>query len=543
MTSKKIISVLASFCAALAAPGASAAPDAEAQAMQELRNTVVNLLGALVEKGVLTREQAQGMVTQAQQKAATDAAASAAADAADVAAGAIRVPYVPQVVKDEIRKQVAADLEKEVTARVVDQAQSEGWGMPAALPDWISRLRISGDLRLRYQGDVFAEENVRGTYIDFLTVNDRGGIGRAGIAAFANTTEDRQRFRARLRFGAEATLPGGWNAAFRIATGNLRNPVSVNQTLGVTSARYQTGLDHAYLRWSGETDSRLNALTLTGGRLPNPFLTTDLVWDNDVTMEGVAASYRRGFSRSEPDRNTVFATVGAFPMQEVELTRDKWYYGAQLGADLRPGSGHRYRFAVGYYNFRNVAGERNSLDSTLLDYTAPQFLQRGNTLFDIRNDTDPNTNLFALASDFELATATAYLDWRLSDRYHLGLTADYVRNLGYDEEAVQRRTGLALAARNTGYQVEVNFGAAQINQPRAWRASIGYRYLERDATLDQFTGSDMRLGGTDIQGYYFGGEYALSYRTQLRMRYLSGNEIDGAPFGVDILQLDINTQF
>ena len=55
----------------------------------------------------------------------------------------------------------------------------------------------------------------------------------------------------------------------------------------------------------------------------------------------------------------------------------------------------------------------------------------------------------------------------------------------------------------------------------AWRVSLGYRYLERDAVLDAFTDSDFRLGGTDVQGFIVGGEYALTPRVLLRARYLS----------------------
>src|SRR5262245_16212735 len=123
-------------CVALAASGfAIAAPNPQERGFEELRNTVVNLLQGLVEKGVLTREQAQAMVQGAQNKAAADAEAAAknAADEEKADAGAVRVPYVPEIVKDEIRKQVAAELAPEVTRNVIEQAQSEDWGVPGAL--------------------------------------------------------------------------------------------------------------------------------------------------------------------------------------------------------------------------------------------------------------------------------------------------------------------------------------------------------------------------------------------------------------------------
>jgi polyhydroxyalkanoate synthesis regulator phasin len=97
----------------LLAPAVHAADDAaEKQSMEELRNTVINLLQALVDKGLLTREQAQQLVKQAQDKATADAAALAAKNAAQAKEeqNAVRVPYVPQIVKDEISKQVEEDV-------------------------------------------------------------------------------------------------------------------------------------------------------------------------------------------------------------------------------------------------------------------------------------------------------------------------------------------------------------------------------------------------------------------------------------------------
>ena len=76
MTSHKI----AAACAALlmCAGAAQAAQSSDERRLNELRNTVVNLLQGLVERGVLTREQAEKMVADATAKAEADAAAVAA---------------------------------------------------------------------------------------------------------------------------------------------------------------------------------------------------------------------------------------------------------------------------------------------------------------------------------------------------------------------------------------------------------------------------------------------------------------------------------
>lgn len=540
--------MLALLVAAVPAVAASAT-DAEQRSLNELRNTVVNLLQGLVERGVLTREQAESMVAEAQAKAAEDAAAQAAQEQAE--SGAVRVPYVPQIVRDEIRRQVVEDLTGEVTKEVVETAKSEYWGIPAALPEWVQRLRLSGDMRVRSQLDLFAEDNARFAYADFLTVNDRGGLGRAGAAAYSNVSQDRQRLRARLRLGLDAELGYGWTLGARLATGSLRDPVSANQTLGNTGARYQTGLDLAYARWSGNSDDGDHALNFWAGRMPNPWYATDLVWDSDLTFEGIAASYRYGPGRLDPSTHFVYATLGAFPIEEVELSdKDKWLVGAQVGVDWTLPRGDRLRLGASYYDFRNVTGVRNNFDDATSDFTAPRILRRGNTLFDIRNDADPTTNLFALAAEYRLVNVTAAWDWRLSETHRVTLSGDWVRNVGYDRTDVLARRaasdpvlGAPVLDGDTGYQFEVGFGTAQLMKRGGWRAFMGYRYLEADAVLDVFTDSEFRLGGTDVEGFYVGANYAFTPKVFARLRYLSGNEIDYPDLGIDVIQLDLNTQF
>ena len=184
------------------------------------------------------------------------------------------------------------------------------------------------------------------------------------------------------------------------------------------------------------------------------------------------------------------------------------------------------------------------LDSNLLDYTAPKFLQRGNTLFDIRNDSDGTTNLFALAAEYRLIDFNAGFDWRISPDYRISFSGDYVKNIGYEEDEVNQRLGFDHRPAHRGLPVRVGVRLQQHGARRPHGACLlAYRYLERDAVLDAFTDSDFRLGGTDVKGFVVGGEYSLTPRVLVRARYLSGNEIDGPPLGIDVFQLDLNSTF
>src|SRR5262245_64484447 len=95
--------------------------------LEELRNTVINLLQGLVQKGVLTQEQAQAMVKDAQDKAAAQVAAAAQSQAAQAAAekDAVRVTYVPEPVRQQIRDELRDEVKTDVEQSVIETAKKE----------------------------------------------------------------------------------------------------------------------------------------------------------------------------------------------------------------------------------------------------------------------------------------------------------------------------------------------------------------------------------------------------------------------------------
>ncbi|ANX05649.1 hypothetical protein PG2T_13980 [Immundisolibacter cernigliae] len=530
---------LATGITLLALTGVAAAD--ERADLEKLRATVTGLIGALVEQGVLSREAADGMIKKAEADAARTVAAQAQ-QAPPARPGEVRVTYVPQIVKDEIRAQVRDELRQEVAQDVIDRARQEQWGVPAALPDWVARLKFKGDLRLRGQSDRFADGNAQFAYFDFLEINNAGGLADAGADGLLNTSEDRDRLRARARLGLDVTITDSLLAGFRLGTGNTRDPVSTNQTLGNTGNRYETVLDQAFLRY--QAAGATPWLTAWGGRFDSPWLSTDLVWDGDLGFEGAAATLRHDFVGSGQPARGVFLTAGAFPLQEEELSsKDKWLFGGQLGLDLAFADQSRLKAGLAYYHFSHVVGRRNDLDGIEFDYTAPEYLQKGNTLYDIRNDADPQSQLFALASDYHLLDLTVQYDIARFAPYHVILTGDFVRNVGFDEDEVAARIGQPIEAKINGYQFMASVGWPQVTAAGRWRVFGGYKHLERDAVLDAFTDSDFHLGGTDAKGWILGGDYGLARNTWLTMRYLSADEIDGPPLGIDVLQLDLNTRF
>ena len=96
----------------------------ERESLEQLRATTVNLINLLVQEGVLAKDKADGLLAQAAQDAANSA--GKLADAGTESSEddkAVRVQYVPEHVKNELRE--------EIKQEVMAKAEKEGWALPA----------------------------------------------------------------------------------------------------------------------------------------------------------------------------------------------------------------------------------------------------------------------------------------------------------------------------------------------------------------------------------------------------------------------------
>jgi hypothetical protein len=494
----------------------------------------LELVKILVEKGVISVEEGKKLLE--------------VSPAVTPAPNTVRVPYIPQSVKDDIGNQVREGVKEDVTAAVMTQAKKEGWGLPGAQPEWLSRLVFSGDFRLRAQEDMFASENSR--IEDFQILNEKGSYAKAGEKAFFNTTEDRTRLRTRVRLSLDAVVSENVKVKTRLATGNQLDPVSTNQTLGNYGEKSAFTLDQGYIVWQLLD----NHMQLSGGRMANPFLTTDLVWDADLAFDGVATQWNFGEMGATGIQPHILA--GVFPIQELEISpEDKWLYGLEAGLNIKQRNNNSLRLALTYYSYDNIVGVKNSLNSNLTDFTAPKNMQRGNSLYNIRNSDNPATAdvLYGLAADYKNVGLTLMYDIASFAPKHLWVVADYTNNIGYDEGEVFARNELAnYDKQTTGYKLEVGFGIPKVQQAGDWSASFAYRHLERDAVLDAFADSDFLQGGTDNKGFIISGEYGVRKNLSVKLNYLSAASISTVSptdnrtpleYNSDVIQFDLNARF
>src|SRR6185436_3248080 len=118
--------------------------------------TAQDLLKLLIDEGVIDKAKVKALAEKLKARQRSDAGAAVEPVAAqqkdakpEVEPGVVRVPYVPKYIKDEIRDQVRIGLKEDVSRDVMAQAKQEGWGLPGALPEWVNRIKFSGDMRLR----------------------------------------------------------------------------------------------------------------------------------------------------------------------------------------------------------------------------------------------------------------------------------------------------------------------------------------------------------------------------------------------------------
>ncbi|HEY2573517.1 MAG TPA: putative porin [Verrucomicrobiaceae bacterium] len=449
------------------------------------QNATINLIRLLVKKGVLTEAEAAEMIQQAEDEAVV-ARAQAAAPGPDTE-DSVRVTYVPEVVRNQIRDELKAD--------VLSQARAEGWAAPREVPDWTKHVTLFGDVRLRYHANYYPKGNDNtGAFPNFNVINTGAPFDTSGtiFSPQNDVDQDRNRLRLRVRLGADANLENGWFAGIRIGTGESSEAASLNQTLGAANNgqggnfnKYALWLDRGFIRYDlggaphytehteldvdGKTlhtafvsQECPGQLSLFFGRFDNPFFTTsEVIWDEDVGFDGLAIRGRYRFA----DVAAPFFSAGLFPIFNTDYnfstnqpakfqSTDKWLYAAQGGVDLRFSRNIDTTLAVAYYNFDGVQGKLSdpyipltNQDQSNTDTTRQSFAQRGNTYRPIRNivpdalnnfGTSNQFQYFGLASPFEVLAYTGRINLNYFEPLQISLLGEYAKNLAFDKEAINK---------------------------------------------------------------------------------------------------------
>ena len=132
-----------------------------------------------------------------------------------------------------------------------------------------------------------------------------------------NNASGNQRYRYRIRVGADYTFTDKFSAGFELESATAGD--GANQSFGNGFGKYPINVGLIYLQYK-PTDW----LTLVGGKQKNPLYTTDLVWDPDINPEGgseiLSWTVPVDFSSPAPASNDPKAIAAPSEPSQMSLT-------------------------------------------------------------------------------------------------------------------------------------------------------------------------------------------------------------------------------
>ena len=331
-----------------------------------------------------------------------------------------------------------------------DKDFSKAYSAKSGMSDWVSALKFNGDIRGRYESFYFDNPN--------------------GV--------DRQRFRYRLRFGAVATLSDNFEAGMRLTSSEAANggsggdPISGNSTMQDNGSKKLIYLDLAYAKWTPvRTEDWMGSFTI--GKMENPFVFSDLVFDSDYTPEGAALQW--GYNLSEA--HGLKFNGGAFALDELGAqSEDPYMYGGQVRLESTWSKRWSSSAGVAWMAIEN----EQALAGTVGGAAPVPDQNRGNTRGPSAN-TSVGALVNALVYDFHPVIADASVTYTLDEFWHynapfpIKLGGDFVNNPNAGPD-------------NQGWSAGVLFGKA--GKKGLWEVGYRYKYLESDAWYEELVDSD-----------------------------------------------------
>jgi Putative porin len=434
--------------------------------------------------------------------------------------------------KTEISYDGKTYVEKSVP---VEKSSADKWKLSTS----ISEMELYGDIRLRYQ--------YNGGETDNTPVAPPG----AGVAG-THDWQERERERYRLRLGLRGTLLDDWFFGLRLETNasNRSTNVTFGDDTSTTSAGgggpFAKGSDVVYVGQAYGGYKGFPGLTFTAGRMPNPLLSTRMVWDPDINPEGLAEQYKHTFVYGgEPPPPPAFSKDGKAvlppPPSEPFLKLDLFANFAQFvyddanpenplgaratttangGTQLVPNTdafllawqvGARFNFPHNFYF---------QLAPTMYNYTG-----NGDTFNVHYQGGDPHlTNSASLAQNqtginsllvFDVPAEFGWKLWGVPMR----IFGDFATNFEGDDRAD--------AAGQPGqgsqrYAYTIGLGVGQLKKKNDWQIDIWYQHAEQFALDPNLIDDDWFNGQLNIHGVGVTAAYNLSAAVNLTLNYGHG---------------------
>ncbi|KMP11357.1 hypothetical protein UZ36_04700 [Candidatus Nitromaritima sp. SCGC AAA799-C22] len=344
----------------------------------------------------------------------------------------------------------------------------------------LERIDWFGDFRLRYEIKNRANDN--------------------SLANDSDSAFDTARPRIRLRFGAKAHLYKDLDLIFRLSTGGNQG-TSGNRTLGGTFDQEPIDLNLAYVSYK-PSKWNLNGLTLEGGKVKNQFMKSEMVWDSDVTFEGITESYER--KHGDTKLKLVF---GQYILEETDRTPttggrqpvDDPLVIAWQGQAHQKTSFGKFKFAVAFYDYQNLT------DNAITNQLGAGDGQRNSQVTATNVNT---TNIRTLDFMGQWSTPLAGC--------HLKVFGEYAVNVDADAPAGNNTIADDL---DTAWEVGAQFGHNKFKKFGDWKLKAMYRLVQQDAVFYALADSDFHDGGVNYKGVELQAKMALRKGIQINYTF------------------------
>ena len=385
---------------------------------------------------------------------------------------------------------------------------SQAYSVKSGMPEWVSALKFNGDFRGRF------EQN------------------NADNPAYFT----RNRFRYRVRFGITASLLDDFDIGLRLASGNPQTtpggtlvggqPITANTDLNSLESRKFIWVDAAFARWTPihNGDWTVSAVI---GKIDNPFLLSNMIWDYDINPEGGAFQVVHNFGE-----NHVLKTAGAFFVLDelnqhnstvpgIDPKHDPYVYGGQ--AVLESKWTPKFDTSLGVAAF-DIA-YHDSLSALI-----QPFYNSGNSRASATGQLLYNYNpiIGTAAATYTLESFPFY-----TGRFPLKALGEYMVNPG-------------APSNNEAYRAGVVIGKA--GKKGTWEIVYRYQRLEADSWFDALVDDDNGafyavgnpqlagtgkasgwFGGTNVKGHFIQGTYSFTDYFNFTFSYYLNDLIIAAP--------------
>ena len=366
-----------------------------------------------------------------------------------------------------------------------------------------------GDVRYRYQSDLKHTDGAQGEH-------------------------SRDRHRARVRLGVYPWINEELSSGVQISTGSATETTSRNETLDDQFLADSVYLNEYFVDYHPMAYGLNGAVNVILGKravASDLVVVNDLVWDSDLTFEGVTLQYGKDGDGKEKDG--INAAAGFYPLNErssrTAVGEQDAYLVAAQAAYKGEISDLNYQIGAGYYNYVNFDVKNKSVAASQLTVAPYTYTPATTATYSPEYDyTGKDFNIVELFGSVG-GQITETLPWKVTGQYAFNTAKNSARYSKIDN------------AKRDSYLAEIKIGdAKQVGQ---WSLNADYVRIEADAQT-VLTDSDRNAGSaTNLKGFKIGGVYHLVQNLTVGANYFNFKSIDVSNVTNHLLMADVVVKF